>query len=470
MLKQQARLFTKFAVAIDIASILTAFVLAFNTVQMATGRLSALLDYSWVLLVVVPVWIFLLTYFGLYDSMRTKSFLVVTAGLLRVHFIGGLIVSSSVFLVHATSYSRLLFISFIFFSFTLITLAKSCIKLLLSFFRRKGYNSRNILVVGSQDRARRFVDVIRQHNDWGLVITGIVGLPDDPDKPDIPGCAKLGCTDNLEEICKQKMIDEVVFSLPGSNLSVVDDYLFTLQEMGISVRVVIDLYDAPSSRKELSMLNGDIPILTYHSKAFDTGRLFLKRCLDIVGALFGLMVAGLLFPFISLAIKLESKGPLFFGQDRVGENGRNFKCWKFRSMYVDAETRKHELLAHNEMNGAMFKMKNDPRVTRVGRFIRKTSLDELPQFWNVLKGEMSLVGTRPPTPAEVATYENWHRKRICIKPGITGLWQVNGRNQIKDFDEVVRLDIKYIETWSLWLDIKILLKTFWVVFVRSGSY
>jgi lipopolysaccharide/colanic/teichoic acid biosynthesis glycosyltransferase len=138
-------------------------------------------------------------------------------------------------------------------------------------------------------------------------------------------------------------------------------------------------------------------------------------------------------------------------------------------MFIDAETRKQELMAHNEMNGAMFKMKNDPRVTRVGRFIRKTSIDELPQFWNVLKGEMSLVGTRPPTPDEVATYENWHRKRICIKPGITGLWQVSGRNQIQDFDEVVRLDIRYIEEWSLWLDIKLLFKTIWVVIASKGA-
>ena len=138
-------------------------------------------------------------------------------------------------------------------------------------------------------------------------------------------------------------------------------------------------------------------------------------------------------------------------------------------MFVDAEKRKYELMAHNEMDGAMFKMKDDPRVTRVGRFIRKTSIDELPQFLNVLRGEMSLVGTRPPTPDEVATYENWHRKRICIKPGITGLWQVSGRNQIQDFDEVVRLDIRYIEEWTLWLDIKILARTIWVVFTANGA-
>jgi exopolysaccharide biosynthesis polyprenyl glycosylphosphotransferase len=425
------------------------------------------MDYSWVLVIVVPVWIFLLTYFGLYDSMRTKTIFAVVAGLLKVHAIGGLVVSASVFLVHAITYSRLLFGSFILCSLVLITMAKGGIKLILKFFRRKGYNSRNILVVGSGEQMHRFVDLIRQHNDWGLVITGIVNLSEEP--AEIAGCAHLGYIQDLVDICKKQMIDEVVFSLPPNHLSVVDDYLFTLQEMGISVRMVIDLYDVPTSHKELSMFHGDIPMLTYHCKAFDTGQLFLKRCLDITGAIVGLIFAGLLFPFIAVAIKFESKGPLFFGQARVGENGRSFTCWKFRSMFVDAEEQKKELMSRNEMQGAMFKMKDDPRVTKVGRFIRKTSIDEIPQFWNVLKGEMSLVGTRPPTPDEVATYENWHRKRICIKPGITGLWQVSGRSQIQDFDEVVRLDIRYIEEWSLWLDIKLLFKTIWVVLVSKGA-
>jgi len=469
MLKQQARLFTKFAAALDSAAILVAFVLAYYAVQTATGRLSELLDYSWVLVVVLPVWIFLLTYFGLYDSMRTKSFNSVMAGILKVHVIGGFIVSSSAFLVHATSYSRLLFVSFIIFSFVLMSMIKGCIKLLLRFFRRKGYNTRNILIVGSGNQMHRFVDVIRQHEDWGLFIAGIVGLSEETDAPDIPGCAKLGYIDDLVEICKQNMIDEVVFSLPRSFLSVVDEFLIVLQEMGISVRMMVDLYDAPTSRKEFSVFPGNIPMLTYHSKAFDPGQLFLKRCLDIVGAIVGLIIAGLLFPFIALAIRLESKGPLLFEQERVGENGRRFTCRKFRSMFVDAESRKQELMVHNEMRGAMFKIKDDPRVTRVGKFLRTTSLDELPQFWNVLVGEMSLVGTRPPTPDEVATYENWHRKRICIKPGITGLWQVSGRNQIQDFDEVVRLDIRYIEEWSLWLDITLLFKTIWVVIVSKGA-
>ncbi len=469
MLKQQARLFTKFAVVVDIVTIVMAFVLAFNAVQLTTGRLSDILDYSWVLVVVLPVWIFLLTHFGLYDSMRTKPFFQVIAGLLKVHVIGGLIVSASVFLVHATNYSRLLFASFIICSLLFITLAKGGIKLLLTHLRRKGYNSRNILIVGSGPKIQLFIDVIYNHSDWGMTIVGILGLADDPSAKSIKRCTYLGEIDKLLHVCKGNYIDEVVFSLPSEQLLIVDEFLIVLQEMGITVRMVVDLYDSPTSRKELTMFHGDIPMLTYHSKAFDSGQLFLKRCLDIVGAVVGLSITGILLPFIFTAVRFETAGPLFFAQGRVGENGRIFKCWKFRSMYVDAEARKKELMARNEMTGAMFKMKEDPRVTRVGRFLRRTSLDELPQFWNVLKGEMSLVGTRPPTPDEVSIYENWHRKRICIKPGITGLWQVSGRNEIRNFDDVVRLDLRYIEEWSLWLDIKLLFKTFWVVLVSKGA-
>jgi exopolysaccharide biosynthesis polyprenyl glycosylphosphotransferase len=211
-------------------------------------------------------------------------------------------------------------------------------------------------------------------------------------------------------------------------------------------------------------------MFTYYGKPFGVGQLFLKRCIDVAGALAGLGLTAFLFPFIALAIRLDSPGPLFFRQVRVGESGRLFTCWKFRSMYRDAERQKKELIPLNEMNGAIFKMRNDPRVTRVGKVLRRMSLDELPQFWNVLRGEMSLVGTRPPTPEEVAGYEHKHRKRICIKPGITGLWQVSGRNDIRDFDEVVRLDIEYIDRWSLWLDVKILTKTFRVLLARNGAY
>jgi lipopolysaccharide/colanic/teichoic acid biosynthesis glycosyltransferase len=176
-----------------------------------------------------------------------------------------------------------------------------------------------------------------------------------------------------------------------------------------------------------------------------------------------------LYPILGLAIKSNSPGPILFRQKRVGMHGRIFFLYKFRSMYIDAEARKAELSENNEMQGPMFKMTDDPRVTKVGRFLRKTSLDEFPQFWNVFKGEMSLVGTRPPTPEEVAQYDDWHRRRISIKPGITGLWQISGRSRIDDFNEVVKLDLQYIDEWRLQDDLKILWRTFWVITARKGA-
>ena len=173
--------------------------------------------------------------------------------------------------------------------------------------------------------------------------------------------------------------------------------------------------------------------------------------------------------FVAPAIKLESPGPVFFGQTRVGKNGRKFTFYKFRSMYQDAEQRKQELMKDNEVQGLMFKMKDDPRITRVGRFIRKTSIDELPQFWNILKGDMSLVGTRPPTIDEFERYEAKHKCRLSMTPGLTGLWQISGRSDITDFDEVVRLDMQYIDNWSILKDIKILFITVYVVLAGKGS-
>jgi lipopolysaccharide/colanic/teichoic acid biosynthesis glycosyltransferase len=191
--------------------------------------------------------------------------------------------------------------------------------------------------------------------------------------------------------------------------------------------------------------------------------------LDLLGGLVGFILLLVICPVAGLMIKMDSPGPVFFKQIRIGRNGRQFFLYKFRTMYVDAEARKDELLKYNEMKGPMFKVENDPRITKVGRFLRKTSLDEFPQFINVLKGEMSLVGTRPPTPHEVKQYEDWHRRRISSTPGITGLWQVSGRNKISDFIEVVKLDLEYIDTWRFTRDLWILWRTVWVVLARKGA-
>ena len=210
-------------------------------------------------------------------------------------------------------------------------------------------------------------------------------------------------------------------------------------------------------------------VLTYGPRIFRPSELILKRVMDILGAAVGICLTVLIGLFVVPAIKLESPGPAVFKQTRIGKNGRKFSIYKFRSMYMDAEERKKELMKQNEMDGLMFKMKDDPRITKVGKFIRKTSIDELPQFFNVLRGDMSLVGTRPPTVDEFERYEEHHKRRLSLRPGITGMWQVSGRSDIQNFEDVVRLDLEYIDNWSVWLDIKILFQTVFVVLLHRGA-
>ena len=207
-----------------------------------------------------------------------------------------------------------------------------------------------------------------------------------------------------------------------------------------------------------------------HAEVFHSEEsMIIKRIIDIVGGTVGSVITILVAIILGPIIKMESPGPILFKQKRVGKNGRFFEIYKFRSMGVDAEARKKDLMNQNEVDGHMFKMTNDPRVTKVGKFIRATSIDELPQFFNVLKGDMSLVGTRPPTIDEFREYKSHHKKRLSMKPGITGMWQVSGRSNITDFEEVVRLDADYIDNYTLFLDFKILAKTFVVVFAKIGS-
>ena len=254
-----------------------------------------------------------------------------------------------------------------------------------------------------------------------------------------------------------------------------EEQLFSMQkyvdlciDMGVTVRMVVDFYKRRRADSYVSCV-GTYPVITYHTVTLNTGEQVIKRIMDVAGGLAGIVLFSPVMLLAALAIKLDSPGPVIFRQTRVGKNGRTFQIYKFRSMYVDAEERKKELMAQNEMNGLMFKMQDDPRITKVGKFIRKTSIDELPQFFDVLRGDMSLVGTRPPTLDEYKQYESHHKRRLSMKPGITGLWQVSGRSDIEDFEDVVKLDVQYIDNWSLWGDIKILFKTVWVVFAGRGA-
>ena len=312
-----------------------------------------------------------------------------------------------------------------------------------------------------------------QYKEWEIV--GIV-LADRNDMVDsnILGIPVVCKTEEIPDYIQTKWIDSIWIHVERK-YQLPLDLVNTCIEMGVTVHNTLINVDTYSGTKEVRKI-GSYHVLTASLNMATPLQLLVKRIMDICGGFVGLLFTGIATLFLAPAIYIASPGPIFFSQVRIGKNGRKFKIYKFRSMYMDAEERKKELMDKNEMQGLMFKMDADPRIIGsgpdgtkkgLGWFIRKTSLDEFPQFWNVLKGDMSLVGTRPPTVDEWNQYDYHHRARMAIKPGITGMWQVSGRSDITDFEEVVRLDREYIEKWNLGLDIKILFKTVMVVFKGS---
>jgi exopolysaccharide biosynthesis polyprenyl glycosylphosphotransferase len=469
LLKRQAKIVGSIRFIVDLSAVLAAFLVAYR-LRASQVALHEITHYSWILIVVIPVWYVLMTRFGVYASLRTRSYSHLILALVKVHFLGSLILTTAIYFVESKGFSRGMAAYFIAFSFLFLTAARCSLKAGLGMVRRRGYNCRHIVVVGFNSKAREFLRVIEEHAWWGLRVAGLVAAPNEETAASPEGYTRLGSVDNLSRICRMTPVDEVVFCLSKELLPMAEEYFADMEEMGITIRMVLDQYNPSNLKGELDFFPGKMPILTVYTRELEPGAMFVKRCLDVVGASIGLIFMLSILPFVACGIRIDSPGPIFFGQERVGKHGRRFKCWKFRSMHVDAEARKKELQQLNELNGAVFKIANDPRVTRFGRFLRKTSIDELPQFWNVLRGEMSLVGTRPPTVDELEFYDNWHMKRISIKPGITGLWQVSGRNRIKDFDEIVKLDIRYIENWSLGLDLRILLRTVFEVLSLRGAH
>ncbi|HFI2692239.1 TPA: sugar transferase [Streptococcus suis] len=269
------------------------------------------------------------------------------------------------------------------------------------------------------------------------------------------------------EFSTREVVDHIFINLPSEHYDL-KQLVSEFELLGIDVSVDINSFGFKALKNKKIQQFGDHSIVTFSTNFYKPSHIFMKRFLDIMGAIVGLLLCGLVSIILVPLIRKDG-GPAIFVQKRVGTNGRIFKFYKFRSMYIDAEERKKELMAQNQMHGGMFKMDNDPRITPIGHFIRKTSLDELPQFYNVLTGDMSLVGTRPPTVDEFDQYTPSQKRRLSFKPGITGLWQVSGRSNITDFDEVVKLDVEYIDNWTIWSDVKILLKTVKVVIKGEGS-
>ena len=320
--------------------------------------------------------------------------------------------------------------------------------------------------------------MVRQFSDRmynGFNLAGLAIMDRNLENEKIEGIPVVCNKDNLLSYIQKNVIDEVMIKLAHDD-NEVDELTWTLLQMGVVVHIALDYTDNALPNRTIERIGG-YTCMTTSINTTSSVPMGLKRLTDIAAGLVGCAITGIAFIFVAPLIYKASPGPIFYCQERVGKNGRRFKMYKFRSMYMDAEERKKELMAQNKMKGNMFKMDNDPRIIGsekgpgkgIGNIIRSLSIDELPQFYNILRGDMSLVGTRPPTVDEVAEYDLHHKVRLSMKPGLTGMWQVSGRSEITDFEEIVRLDAYYIENWSLKLDLKIILKTFKVVFAKEGA-
>ena len=364
--------------------------------------------------------------------------------------------------------SRLVMGYFAILNILIVWLVRLAMKKGLRVYFTAKSNIVKIMIIAKDVVLAKTVAKLKDSLDINYEIVALACVDADRKGEVINGVAVNADRQDVLTMARQMPLDEVFISLPDEDMAYVKHIIYDLESMGIACHYNIDIIERPSKEVRVGSFAG-YTVVTYSINHFDYRRMVVKRLVDILGGLVGILITIVITPFVAAAIRLDSPGPVFFAQTRIGKNGRRFKIYKFRSMYVDAEERKKELENQNEMQGLMFKMENDPRITRVGKFIRKTSIDELPQFFNIVRGDMSLVGTRPPTEGEFEQYNSHYRRRISMTPGLTGLWQISGRSEIVDFDEVVKLDLEYIDNWTLGLDIKILFRTVWVVLAGKGS-
>lgn len=368
----------------------------------------------------------------------------------------------------AYDFSRWIYILFAIFNVTITYFSHMALKKFMWNYYRKSTASTKMMVVALDVMAKDVVGNLVREKEWFYDVTAVAVYDRDRIGQRVQDVPVVASKENLYDVLVQMMVDEVFICLPGVPVLEIRQMVESIEEMGLVCHYNVDLFSRANPNTYAQKFAG-YSVISFTLKEMDSRRMLIKRLMDIVGALVGLAITAVLTPFVALAIKLDSPGPVFFSQVRIGKNGRHFRIWKFRSMYMDAEERKKELESQNEIKGLMFKMKDDPRITKVGKFIRKTSIDETPQFLNILMGEMSLVGTRPPTVDEFEQYTGYYRRRMSITPGLTGMWQVSGRSDLQDFDEIVKLDLEYIDNWSLMLDIKILLMTIYIVFFGKGA-
>lgn len=487
MIKRTEVFLKQLVLLIDMAVIIAAFFCAyyfrqyirtFYRFDLFPGRevlapMPSLENYLWLLLIILPLWIGMLHMMGAYSELRIKAYRRIVWTILKASALSLLFFGSIVFLLKLQYVSRSFMALFFLLSVGLLAVERglliACFRLML----RRGYFHRNLFIVGTGPRAVELIRAIQSHAGWGIRIIGL--LDEDLQRAvrvvtrhKVAGVSALGTLAHLPGFLRQYAVDEVIFVVPRSWMSRIEQAILACELAGVRATVAVDLFNLRVAKSQPSDLNG-IPLISFDTAPTDQWQLAVKRVVDVFVSSLALLILLPLLPFVALLVKVTSPGPILFRQVRCGLNGRRFTLYKLRSMAVDAEAKQEDLKHLNELNGPVFKLTRDPRLTPVGRWLRKTSLDELPQLVNVIKGEMSLVGPRPSLPSEAEQYEPWQRRRLSMRPGITGYWQVNGRNHIKDFNKWIALDLEYIDRWSLPLDFKILLKTVPTVVFGIGA-
>jgi exopolysaccharide biosynthesis polyprenyl glycosylphosphotransferase len=402
----------------------------------------------------------------LYTPTRLTGFLHEQRLSVQACFTSGLLLTGALYLVHAEDIPR----SIVLITVGLVTISLSLRRLVyrVMIYRRfeRGVGTRNILIVGTGPEAHALRHHLESIRNLGYTFKGFIDFPGIRSGFTATSGDVVGTLDTMFQHARKQFVDEIFFTAPCER-GIVQDVLAQARAQGVDLRMVPEMYDGLAWNSSIEYI-GQFPTIPLHCGHVPELGLLLKRVVDIVFSSLVLIVLSPVLLAIAIAIKLDSSGPVLFFSERIGKKGRVFRCTKFRTMVRDAEKRRADVMHMNERDGVLFKISNDPRITKLGRFLRKYSLDELPQFFNVLRGDMSVVGPRPPIGSEVREYKLSHLRRLDVTPGITGLWQVQAR-QDPSFDNYISLDVAYIENWSVWLDIKIIMRTIGVVFAGTGT-
>ncbi|MDY7034803.1 MAG: sugar transferase [Thermodesulfobacteriota bacterium] len=479
MLREKSELIVRGHKLLDICLTASAFIGAYfiklYLLPVPFRGLTTAPNYYIVLLMIIIIWYVIFDLFGLYTSYRKQTFGNIFWNMAKAVSVCILVMILCMYIAKITDISRIMLGIFYILNIALLAISKGSVYRILSHYRKKGFNFRNTMIIGSKERARDVIDAVGNHLDTGFKVLGCLDVERSEIGREIEnGIQVIGIIGNLEKILTEHVVDELVFAMPLKKIENADKHIALAEQMGVSVRIIPDwgihrfTYTPNIATIRFEEFLG-IPTMTLTTTPSRQAELLLKSTIDY---LFSFAAMILLLPFFLViigAIKFSSKGPVFFKQERCGLNGRRFMLYKFRTMVADAEKKHHEIEAMNEADGPVFKIHKDPRIIPcIGTFLRRTGLDELPQLINVIKGEMSLIGPRPPIPAEVEKYEVWQRRRLSMKPGLTCHWQATPNRNELTFEEWMVLDLKYIDNWSVGLDFKIFLKTVVVMLIGSG--